>query len=523
VSTGDINNDGYPDICVVIYNQQNKLWINDGAGNFTGNDISGDDGSSAALVMGDIDNDGDLDIYVAKGNGEQNKLWINGFPTTSPYLTANTTQAFTSTVTSFTETLAVDNAGTVAYQVSTDAGATWNYWTGAAWATTTATDGTETSTASVINTNITTLDTDGGNFTWRAYLTSDGIQKVELDQIDIAIAESIVNITANDATAAESATNTGQFTVDLGAVNNTGGDVTVSYTVTGTATGGTDYTSLSGTLVISDGSQSATIDVSGIIEDTLVEGDETVIVTLDSTSHTLFTISVSNSDTVTIQDINSPTAANNTVTTNEDTTYTFIAADFNYSDPESDPMASVKITTLETVGSLQLNGIDVTINQVITKADIDAGNLTFVPVAEETGTGYDSFGFSVNDGTDDSVSTYAMTLDVTAVNDIPVITNLGGDALAYTEGDGAQIIDQSTNAAVTDVDSSDFNTGTLTVSFTAGSDSAEDVLAINNEGTAAGQTGVSGSNVTYAGTIIGTFTGGSSGANLVITLNANAT
>ena len=67
-------------------------------------------------------------------------------------------------------------------------------------------------------------------------------------------------------------------------------------------------------------------------------------------------------------------------------------------------MASIEITTLESVGALQLSGVDVTLNQVITKADIDAGNLKFVPVANANGSSYDSFAFSVNDGTTDSTS-----------------------------------------------------------------------------------------------------------------------
>ncbi|MCP4251864.1 MAG: hypothetical protein GY775_00390, partial [Candidatus Scalindua sp.] len=96
-----------------------------------------------------------------------------------------------------------------------------------------------------------------------------------------------------------------------------------------------------------------------------------------------------------------PTAANNTVTTNEDTTYTFSASDFSYSDTEGSTMASIEITTLETAGALQLSGADVTLNQVITKADIDAGNLKFVPAANANGSSYDSFAFSVNDGTTD--------------------------------------------------------------------------------------------------------------------------
>lgn len=114
-------------------------------------------------------------------------------------------------------------------------------------------------------------------------------------------------------------------------------------------------------------------------------------------------------------------------------------------------------------------------------------------------------------------------LQVTVVDSVaPTITNLAGDSLAYTEGDGAVIIEQGTNALVADADSTNFDTGILTVSFTAGSDSAEDVLSIRNQGTGAGEIGVSGANVTYEGVTIGTFTGGSGGSNLVITLNSSA-
>ena len=57
----------------------------------------------------------------------------------------------------------------------------------------------------------------------------------------------------------------------------------VSYTSVGsTATGGTDYTALTGTVTILAGQTSATIDVSGIVDDNLVEADETVVVTLTS-------------------------------------------------------------------------------------------------------------------------------------------------------------------------------------------------------------------------------------------------
>ena len=101
----------------------------------------------------------------------------------------------------------------------------------------------------------------------------------------------------------------------------------------------------------------------------------------------------------------------------------------------------------------------------------------------------------------------------------PTIANLSGDSLAYNVGSPATVIEQGGNATVSDIDSANFDTGTLTVSFAAGGVSTQDVLAIR---TGAGQIGVSGANVTYAGTTIGTFAGGSSGANLIITLNANA-
>ncbi len=73
---GDVDGDGDLDIYVAnYYGDQNNLWINDGSGTFTSSDITGDTGSSRGAVMGDVDGDGDLDIYVA--NLDQNNLWIN--------------------------------------------------------------------------------------------------------------------------------------------------------------------------------------------------------------------------------------------------------------------------------------------------------------------------------------------------------------------------------------------------------------------------------------------------------------
>ncbi len=74
---GDVNGDTYLDIYVANDDGQNNLWINDGAGNFTAMDITGDAVNSATAVMGDVDSDTYLDIYVGNEVGVQNKLWIN--------------------------------------------------------------------------------------------------------------------------------------------------------------------------------------------------------------------------------------------------------------------------------------------------------------------------------------------------------------------------------------------------------------------------------------------------------------
>ena len=125
-----------------------------------------------------------------------------------------------------------------------------------------------------------------------------------------------------------------------------------------------------------------------------------------------------------------PTAADNTVMMDEDETYTFTAADFQFADTNAgDSLASVKITAPETAGDLELNGMAVTLDQVITKADIDGGNLTFAPPENANGTGYASFTFRVSDGKDESAS-YTMTIDVTAVNDAPTSENAIPDQTA---------------------------------------------------------------------------------------------
>ena len=122
-----------------------------------------------------------------------------------------------------------------------------------------------------------------------------------------------------------------------------------------------------------------------------------------------------------------PTAAANTVTTNEDTAHTFAADDFGFMDADSgDALESVKIESLPAAGTgeLQLDNVALSsVSQMVTKAQLDDGDLEYVPPANANGDAYASFTFKVNDGTADSASPYSMTVNVTAVNDAPAFSD----------------------------------------------------------------------------------------------------
>ncbi|WP_304350731.1 Ig-like domain-containing protein, partial [Comamonas testosteroni] len=109
------------------------------------------------------------------------------------------------------------------------------------------------------------------------------------------------------------------------------------------------------------------------------------------------------------------------------------------------------------------------------------------------------------------------------INAAPVVGNLNGDSVGVIESDGPTLLDAGGNATVTDSDSANFDGGNVTVAIVANRASGEDILAIVNQGSGAGQIGVSGSNITFGGVVIGSFTGGTGANDLVISLNANAT
>ena len=182
-------------------------------------------------------------------------------------------------------------------------------------------------------------------------------------------------------------------------------EVTLSATVNH-AGASVSAVTLNGTAV-ADGDFTDGITVSGL----LVDGNEIVVtVTAEDTSTTrTYTVTVTRAANA------APTALAASVTTDEDTAYTFAAADFNFTDSDGDALASVTVVTLPAEGALELDATVVTPGQSVPAADI--GKLVFTPAANGNGAGYASFTFRVHDGTDESASSYVMTVNVTAMND----------------------------------------------------------------------------------------------------------
>lgn len=80
VHAADVNLDGWLDLYVVNMNEANEFWMSDGEGGFTDGYLAS--GATDNLIgMGalflDIENDGDLDLYLTHDGNQANKLYIN--------------------------------------------------------------------------------------------------------------------------------------------------------------------------------------------------------------------------------------------------------------------------------------------------------------------------------------------------------------------------------------------------------------------------------------------------------------
>ena len=142
---------------------------------------------------------------------------------------------------------------------------------------------------------------------------------------------------------------------------------------------------------------------------------------------------------VTISSVNTaPTSNDDVITVAEDSITTLDS--FQFSDIDCDSLGAIEVTADISAGKLQHDTsgagdwVNTTLGQEIDQADLSAGRLRFIPETNANGDNYASFTFKVSDGKDLSSRAYTRNINVTPVNDAPVI-NIGEIGVIFTEGD----------------------------------------------------------------------------------------
>jgi PKD repeat protein len=84
VALGDLDNDGDLDAFIANRQQPNQVWLNDGTGVFSDTGQLLGNSGSMDVALGDLDNDGDLDAFIANyddtgvsGSYQPNEVWLN--------------------------------------------------------------------------------------------------------------------------------------------------------------------------------------------------------------------------------------------------------------------------------------------------------------------------------------------------------------------------------------------------------------------------------------------------------------
>ncbi|MEX0273993.1 MAG: Calx-beta domain-containing protein, partial [Flavobacteriaceae bacterium] len=240
---------------------------------------------------------------------------------------------------------------------------------------------------------------------------------------------------------------TGQYRLASTEANNTGQDIVVTYTMSGTATQVTDYDLTGGALVtdpngnifFGDGDKFRNVNVKPV-DDTLVEGDETVIITLTGTNHTSFTIdATNNSATVTIEDNDTRTLSVDSPTAVAEGDTGTASIDFTVSLSQSEPSNAVTVDYAISGGN----------------EDSDTGTLTF-----PAGT-----------------TTLTQTVEVTTDGDTVIEANEAVSVTLSNASANASIGTATGNSSFTDDDAANItidsptavaegNTGTASIDFT---------------------------------------------------------
>jgi len=120
--------------------------------------------------------------------------------------------------------------------------------------------------------------------------------------------------------------------------------------------------------------------------------------------------------------------------------YPFTLADFTtlatpaFSDPEGDSLEEIKVLTLPTVGTLTLSSVAVNVNDVVTSAQLTAGNLEYQADPADTD-GYVDSSFTYT-ASDDGSSTFSSAWGV-----VGIIVGADENLPPTVVGDGTMTID----------------------------------------------------------------------------------
>ena len=296
----------------------------------------------------------------------------------------------------------------------------------------------------------------------------------------------VITVAATDASAAETlapATNPGSYT--LTRTGSTVSALTVNVALSGTATNGTDYTTIPTTVTFAAGSATAVVPLN-VIDDTLFEGTETAILTIGT--GTGYTVGTTPSATVNIADNDLPVV-------------TVVATDASAAEtlaPATNPGSYTLTRTGSTVSALTVNvalsgtatnGTDYT--TIPTTVTFAAGSATAVVplnVIDDTlFEGTETAILTIGTGTGYTVGTTPSATVNIADNDLPVVTVVATDASAaetlapatnpgsYTlTRTGSTVSALTVNVALsgTATNGTDYTTIPTTVTFAAGSATA---------------------------------------------------
>ena len=169
-------------------------------------------------------------------------------------------------------------------------------------------------------------------------------------------------------------------------------------------------------------------------------------------------------------------------------------------------------------GGIGLTGLSVQLNANATLSATQAllRSIHFRNLSNSPSTSPKTIQLRLFDGDGGVSNSLTRSISISPTNDVPVI-RIPDTKITFAVGGDA--VPLSISGVIDDVDSTNFNSGQMTIAFDSNG-SIADTLFIRNVGTGVGQVGVNGNSVTVGGQVVGAISGGSSGSPLIVTWNS---